>query len=53
MGNAYPSPVRWAKRFTAIHRAIPQTVGIIKASAVHFQLPVSFLMVRQVVEQGQ
>ena len=32
---------------------IPQTVGIKKERRVHFRLPVSFLMVRQVVAQGQ
>ncbi len=32
---------------------IPQRVGIAMDNNVHFQLPVSFLMVRQVVEQGK
>ena len=32
---------------------IPQTVGIKKERRVHFRLPVSFLIVRQVVAQGQ
>ena len=32
---------------------IPVTVGSAAARAVHFKLPVSFLMVRSVVEQGQ
>ncbi len=35
------------------HRRDPIRVGSRKATAVHSQLPVSFLMVRQVVEQGQ
>ncbi len=35
------------------HIAIPAIVGIIMDRAVHFQLPDSFLMVRQLVEQGQ
>ena len=39
--------------FTMVHPAIPITVGIRKAAAVHLRLPVSFFMVRQVVEQGQ
>jgi len=32
---------------------MPQAVGIIAAAAVHFRLPVSFLIVISVVEQGQ
>ena len=32
---------------------IPVTVGRRRHRAVHFKLPVSFLMVRSVVEQGQ
>lgn len=36
-----------------IHRIIPVSVGSRAATAVHFQLPVSFFMVRSVVEQGQ
>jgi len=36
-----------------MHRTPPINVGIITAAAVHFQLPVSFRIVRQVVEHGQ
>ena len=36
-----------------MHRIIPQAVGIAAESNVHFQLPVSFLIVNMVVEQGQ
>ena len=36
-----------------IHDAIPIAVGTAAAIAVHFRLPVSFLIVRRVVEQGQ
>ena len=32
---------------------MPITLGNRKATAVHLRLPVSFFMVRQVVEQGQ
>ncbi len=32
---------------------IPNAVGIAAASSVHLMLPVSFLIVRQVVEQGK
>ena len=35
------------------HIIIPTTVGSIMDSNVHFMLPVSFFMVRHVVEQGQ
>lgn len=35
------------------HIIMPAVVGIIMDRAVHFQLPVSFLMVKQLVEQGQ
>ncbi len=35
------------------HTTKATTVGMIKASIVHFKLPVSFLMVHIVVEQGQ
>ena len=40
-------------RLASVHKRIPRMVGIRIAAAVHFRLPVSFLMVRQVVEQGQ
>ena len=40
-------------RFTSIQIAIPTRVGIMNAAKVHFRLPVSFFMVRSVVEQGQ
>ena len=33
--------------------AAPSTVGIATATAVHLRLPVSFFIVRQVVDQGQ
>ena len=36
-----------------MHRNTPRQVAWRKATAVHFRLPVSFLTVRQVVEQGQ
>lgn len=39
--------------FTRKHRVMPQRVGRAKAKAVHFMLPVSFLMVRQVVPHGK
>lgn len=39
--------------FTAAHRSTPAEVGMRMAAAVHFRLPVSLRMVRQVVEQGQ
>ncbi len=35
------------------HTTNPVTVGTSQETAVHFMLCVSFLMVRQVVEQGQ
>jgi hypothetical protein len=35
------------------HSTTPKAVGRITAAAVHFRLPVSFFMVRQVVEQGK
>lgn len=35
------------------HAISPQRVGIRKDSKVHFQLPLSFLIVNKVVEQGQ
>ena len=35
------------------HRVKPQMVGINIDNIVHFKLPVSFLIVRQVVEHGQ
>lgn len=35
------------------HTEMPMNVGRTKESTVHFKLPVSFLIVRQVVEQGQ
>ena len=37
----------------AIQQTMPQIVGIRRDTPVHFQLPVSFLMVIRVVEQGQ
>ena len=40
----------WATRKQTIS---PHKVGIAKAAAVHFQLAVSFLMVRHVVPQGK
>lgn len=36
-----------------IHTTIPQTVGIIKETIVHFQLDVSFFIVRSVVLHGK
>jgi hypothetical protein len=36
-----------------MQRKTPKTVGSRNPTAVHFRLPVSFFMVRQVVEQGQ
>ena len=36
-----------------MHKILPTTVGAIIASAAHFQLSVSCLMVKTVVEQGQ
>ncbi len=36
-----------------MQEAIPMTVGSAAARAVHLRLPVSFLMVSSVVEQGQ
>ncbi len=38
---------------TMKHMARPVIVGSTNETAVHFQLCVSFLMVRQVVEQGK
>ena len=38
---------------TVIHKKTPKTVGSRMESAVHFHEPVSFLIVRTVVEQGQ
>lgn len=35
------------------HAVNPMMVGMRKDNIVHFRLPVSFLMVRSVVEQGQ
>ena len=40
-------------RLVSIHMVIPTMVGAIKATKVHLTLPVSFFMVRRVVEQGQ
>lgn len=40
-------------RLTITQRRKPSAVGRRMAAAVHFRLPVSFLIVRQVVEQGQ
>lgn len=42
-----------ARKAVRLHRVIPQAVGMKKARAIHFRLPVSFRMVRRVVEQGQ
>ena len=39
--------------FVAIQTKIPKMVGINSAAKVHFMLPVSFFMVKSVVEQGQ
>ena len=36
-----------------IQKNIPITVGRSMAAAVHLRLPLSFFMVRQVVEHGQ
>ena len=36
-----------------MHKIQPVKVGISTATAVHFQLPVSLRIVRQVVEHGQ
>ena len=36
-----------------MHKETPITVGRRKASAVHFMLPVSLRIVKQVVEHGQ
>ena len=41
------------KADTAIHRATPSAVGSRADNAVHLKLPVSFFIVRRVVEQGQ
>jgi len=41
------------KRDTAQHRIKPHRVGRSIEKAVHFQLPVSFFIVRQVVEHGK
>ena len=38
---------------TAPHSKMPASVGMHHAASVHFQLPVSLRMVRQVVEQGK
>ena len=37
---------------TVIHINIPMIVGMIKAKTLHFTLPVSFFIVKIVVEQG-
>ena len=42
-----------ASDVNTIQTVIPTAVGIAAAIPVHFQLPVSFFMVRSVVEQGQ
>lgn len=47
------SPHSLADVFTRKHRSIPIPVGIRRAAAVHFKLPLSFLIVISVVEQGQ
>ena len=39
--------------FEKIQQMIPQIVGMIKLRIAHFRLPVSFLTVMQVVEQGK
>ena len=49
----YANPSRENVRFTRTQSKNPNRVGMIMARAVHFKLPVSFFMVRQVVEQGQ
>lgn len=48
-----PYPKSLAINVNRIQMIIPVTVGSAAARAVHFKLPVSFLMVRSVVEQGQ
>ena len=42
-----------ATKVTAIQQAMPTRVGKIAATRVHLKLPVSFLMVSSVVEQGK
>ena len=49
----YASPQILAMEEMKKQRAIPHAVGRKKARAVHFQLPGSFLMVKQVVPQGK
>ena len=44
---------RFFEKMLKKQRVIPHAVGRKKARAVHFQLPVSFLMVKQVVPQGK
>ena len=49
----YIIPNILAKVAVTVHIIIPQTVGIINDIPVHFQLRVSFLIVKQLVEQGK
>ena len=42
-----------AAKVTAIQQAMPMRVGRTAATSVHLKLPVSFLMVSSVVEQGK
>lgn len=49
----YTAPISFAMHVTRKHKTIPVTVGIANASAVHFTLCVSFLIVMHVVPHGQ
>ncbi len=49
----FPYNTNFPKRDTAQHRIKPHRVGRSIEKAVHFQLPVSFFIVRQVVEHGK
>ena len=51
--GSQPTPSRRQRLAVRKHSMSPHTVGMIAAAAVHFQLPLSFFIVRQVVEQGQ
>lgn len=53
MGIAFDQMKSFAMLANKMQTEIPIAVGIITASAVHFQLFVSFFMVSNVVEQGQ
>lgn len=57
LSNTWDSPTYQTKSFAILANKMqtvtPIAVGMITASAVHFQLFVSFFMVSNVVEQGQ